>query len=260
MTDNSIVQVEPTGVTVKSPQEIIAMRQAGAVVASTLELLKNTIEPGMRTQELDALAAAEIKRLGAKPAFLGYRGFPATICVSLNEEIVHGIPGSRKIVEGDLVKMDVGAIVDGLYGDAAVTVGVGRITDTAKRLIEDTRDSLLAGISEVGPGVRLGDIGAAIQKYAEDRGYSVVREYVGHGIGRRLHEDPPVPNYGTPGRGLPLKPGMAIAIEPMVNIGTWQTQVLSDEWTVVTADGGLSAHFEHTMLVTDTGVEVLTAS
>jgi methionyl aminopeptidase len=258
MTENSMIQVAAKGVTVKSPREIIAMRQAGKVVALALELLKNTIEPGMRTQDLDALAAAEFKRLGAKPAFLGYRGFPATICVSLNEEIVHGIPGSRKIVEGDLVKMDVGAIVDGLYGDAAITVGVGRITEAAQKLIETTRESLLAGIHEVGPGVRLGDVGAAIQRYAEARGYSVVREYVGHGIGRRLHEDPSVPNYGIPGRGLPLRTGMAIAIEPMVNIGTRHTEVLSDEWTVVTADGELSAHFEHTMLVTDTGVEVLT--
>ena len=259
MTEDSVVQVATRGVTVKSPQEVIAMRQAGAVVAAVLELLRGAVTPGMRTRDLDALAAAELKRLGAQPAFLGYRGFPATVCISLNEEIVHGIPGPREIREGDLLKMDMGAIVDGLYGDAAITVGVGRITEASQALIDTTRESLEAGIQAVGPGVRLGDVGAAIQRYAEGRGYSVVREYVGHGIGRRLHEDPSVPNYGTPGRGLPLRAGMAIAIEPMVNVGTWRTRVLADDWTVVTADGELSAHFEHTMLVTESGVEVLTA-
>ena len=259
MTEDSVIQVATKGVTVKSPQEIVAMRQAGTIVAAVLDLLRGVVTPGMRTKELDALAAAELKRLGAQPAFLGYRGFPATICISLNEEIVHGIPGPREIQEGDLLKMDMGAIVDGLYGDAAITVGVGRISDAAQVLIDTTRESLEAGIQTVGPGVRLGDVGAAIQAYAEERGYSVVREYVGHGIGRRLHEDPSVPNYGTPGRGLPLRPGMAIAVEPMVNVGTWRTQVLADDWTVVTADGQLSAHFEHTMLVTESGVEVLTA-
>jgi methionyl aminopeptidase len=259
MTEDSVVQVATRGVTIKSPQEVIAMRRAGAVVATVLELLRGAVTPGMQTRDLDALAAAELKRLGAQPAFLGYRGFPATVCISLNEEIVHGIPGPREIREGDLLKMDMGAIVDGLYGDSAITVGVGRVTEAAQALIDTTREALEAGIRAVGPGVRLGDVGAVIQGYAEERGYSVVREYVGHGIGRRLHEDPPVPNYGAPGRGLPLRPGMAIAIEPMVNVGTWRTRVLADDWTVVTADGELSAHFEHTMLVTESGVEVLTA-
>ena len=235
------------------------MRRAGAVVAATVKALLQTVEPGMTTRHLDNVAAREIKRLGAKPAFLGYRGFPATICTSINEEIVHGIPGDRVIREGDLVKMDVGAIVDGLYGDSAVTVAAGRVADDAQELIEVTSASLDAAIDQVRPGARLGDIGAAVQQYAESRGYSVVREYVGHGIGRRLHEDPQVPNYGVAGRGLALRPGMAIAIEPMVNLGTWRTQTLEDDWTVITADGELSAHFEHTLLVTEDGVEVLTA-
>ena len=235
------------------------MRRAGAVVAATVKALLQAVEPGMTTRHLDNVAAREIKRLGAKPAFLGYRGFPATICTSINEEIVHGIPGDRVIREGDLVKMDVGAIVDGLYGDSAVTVAAGRVADDAQELIDVTSASLDAAIDQVRPGARLGDIGAAVQQYAESRGYSVVREYVGHGIGRRLHEDPQVPNYGTAGRGLALRPGMAIAIEPMVNLGTWRTQTLEDDWTVITADGELSAHFEHTLLVTEDGVEVLTA-
>ncbi len=235
------------------------MRRAGAVVAATVKALLQAVEPGMTTRHLDGVAAREIKRLGAKPAFLGYRGFPATICTSINEEIVHGIPGDRVIREGDLVKLDVGAIVDGLYGDSAVTVAAGRIADDAQELIDVTSASLDAAIDQVRPGARLGDIGAAVQQYAESRGYSVVREYVGHGIGRRLHEDPQVPNYGTAGRGLALRPGMAIAIEPMVNLGTWRTQTLEDDWTVITADGELSAHFEHTLLVTEDGVEVLTA-
>jgi methionyl aminopeptidase len=235
------------------------MRRAGVVVAAMVEAASRAVAPGVKTRELDAIAAQEIKRHGAKPAFLGYRGFPATICVSLNEQIVHGIPGDLVIREGDLVKLDVGAIVDGLYADAAVTVGAGRISSRARDLLEATRGALAAGIATVGPRARLGDVGAAIQAYAEARGYSVVREYVGHGIGRLLHEEPQVPNFGTAGRGLPLRPGMAIAIEPMVNVGTWKTELLEDGWTVVTADRKLSAHFEHTMVVTEEGVEVLTA-
>jgi methionyl aminopeptidase len=212
----------------------------------------------MRTRDLDSLAAGEIKRLGAQPAFLGYRGFPATMCVSLNQEIVHGIPGDRVIKEGDLVKMDLGAVVDGLYGDAAVTVCAGRPSPAAQALMEVGRQALEEAIQAVRPGARVGDVGAATAAYAEGRGYSVVREYVGHGIGRALHEDPPVPNYGVPGSGPLLRPGMAIAIEPMVNVGTWKTQLQKDGWTVVTADGGLSVHFEHTVLVGPQGPEVLT--
>ena len=248
-----------TGVTIKSPQEIEAMRKAGRVVARVLDVLSRAVAPGMKTRDLDLMAAREIQRQGAQPAFLGYRGFPGTICASLNEEIVHGIPGDRVVCEGDLVKIDAGAVVDGLYADAAVTVPLGKVSEEARRLADTTRDALDAAIKLVRPGARLGDIGAAVQGVAEERGYSVFREYVGHGIGRALHEDPAVPNFGAAGRGLALRPGMAIAIEPMLNLGTWQTRVLEDEWTVVTADQMLSAHFEHTMIVTEAGVEVLTA-
>ena len=251
--------VAKTGVTIKSPQEIEAMRKAGRVVARVLDVVAEAAAPGMRTRDLDVLAAAEIKRCGAEPAFLGYRGFPATICVSVNDEIVHGIPGDRVIREGDLLKADAGAVVDGLYADAAVTLLIGAVTTGARRLVEATEGALSAAIELVRPGTRLGDIGATVQHYAEGQGFSVVREYVGHGIGRALHEDPAVPNFGTAGRGFVLKEGMAIAIEPMLNVGTWQTEVLEDQWTVVTADRALSAHFEHTMVVTGSGVEVLTA-
>jgi methionyl aminopeptidase len=234
------------------------MREAGRVVASVIALLREAVRPGMRTQELDAVAAREIKRLGAKPAFLGYRGFPATICVSLNEEIVHGIPGSRIIEDGDLVKMDVGAIVDGLYGDAAVSVQAGTASPEAQALLQTSRESLERGIEAVCPGARLGDIGAAVQQHAESRGYGVVREYVGHGIGRLLHEEPQVPNYGRAGRGARIRRGMAIAVEPMLNIGTSDTQVEADGWTVSTADGSLSAHFEDTIAITEDGPVVTT--
>lgn len=247
-----------SGVSVKSVDELNSMREAGKIVASVIALLTNSIQPGLKTRNLDELAAKEIKRLGAKPAFLGYRGFPATICTSVNEEIVHGIPGDRILLEGDLVKVDVGAIVDGLYGDAAVTLGVGEISSEAQALINATRESLNAGIMVVTSGVKLGDVGSTIQNYAESRGYGVVREYVGHGIGRALHEDPQIPNYGESGKGFTLKKGMAIAIEPMLNIGTWRTKVLEDKWTVISEDRSLSAHFEHSMIVTDGHAEILT--
>ncbi len=247
-----------SGVSVKSPHELNAMREAGKVVASVIRLLTNSVQPGLKTRNLDEIASKEIKRLGANPAFLGYRGFPATICTSVNEEIVHGIPGERVLQEGDLVKVDVGAIVDGLYGDAAVTLGVGKISSEAEALITATRESLNAGIMVVSAGVKLGDVGSAIQDYAEVRGYGVVREYVGHGIGRALHEDPQIPNYGEKGKGFTLKKGMAIAIEPMLNIGTWRTKVLEDQWTVISEDRSLSAHFEHSMIVTDGEAEILT--
>ena len=235
------------------------MRRAGAIVGATVSVLREAVSPGMRTLDLDAIAEREIRRLGGKPAFKGYRGFPATICTSVNEEIVHGIPGDRVIKEGDLVKMDVGAVVDGFIGDAAITVGAGRISDTARDLIEVTRLSLAEGIKAARQGARVGDIGAAIQTYAEERGYSVVREYVGHGVGRFLHEEPQVPNYGPSGRGPLLRRGITIAIEPMVNAGDWHTRLLEDQWTVVTADGSLSAHFEHTIAITDGEAEILTA-
>ena len=234
------------------------MRQAGKVVASAIAALVKAIEPGMKTADLDDIAVQEIRRLGAKPSFKGYLGFPRTICASINEEIVHGIPGDRVIRDGDLVSMDVGAVVEGFHGDSAVTVGVGATTPAVADLIDVTREALERGIAAATNGARVGDISWAVQSFVEEKGYSVVREYVGHGIGRALHEEPQVPNFGPPGSGALLKSGMVIAIEPMVNIGGWQTRVLEDNWTVVTADGSLSAHYENTLLITDGDAEVLT--
>ncbi len=247
------------GITIKSPAELLAMKEAGRVVAATIEVLVSSLEPGMKTKRLDAIASREIRRLGASPAFKGYRGFPATICVSLNHEIVHGIPGERVIREGDIVSIDVGAVVDGFYADAAVTAPMGKVSPEGGRLIESTRQSLEIGIQQAVVGNRVGDISAAVQRFAEGRGYGVVREYVGHGVGRALHEEPSIPNFGQPGKGPLLRPGMVIAIEPMLNIGGWQTRVLEDDWTVVTADGTLSAHFEHTIAITEEGPRVLTS-
>ena len=235
------------------------MREAGRVVAATIQMLVSSLEPGMKTKKLDAIASREIRRLGAAPAFKGYRGFPATICVSLNQEIVHGIPGERVIREGDIVSIDVGAVVDGFYADAAVTAPMGKVSPEGERLIETTRQSLEMGIRQAVVGNRVGDISVAVQRLAEGRGYGVVREYVGHGIGRALHEEPSIPNFGEPGKGPLLRPGMVIAIEPMLNVGGWRTRVLEDEWTVVTADGTLSAHFEHTIAITEEGPQVLTS-
>ena len=234
------------------------MRRAGAIVAAAHAALRQAIRPGIKTQDLDAVANREIRKHGAVPTFKGYRGFPGCVCTSVNEEIVHGIPGNRVIQEGDLVKMDVGATIDGFIGDAAITVGAGKISPEAEDLIEVTRLSLEEGIKAARDGARVGDIGAAIQTFVESRGYSIVREYVGHGVGRFLHEDPQIPNYGTSGKGVLLRKGMCIAIEPMVNIGDWHTKVLDDDWTVVTADGKLSAHFEHTIAIREGDAEVLT--
>ncbi|MCZ6614451.1 MAG: type I methionyl aminopeptidase [Chloroflexi bacterium] len=247
------------GITIKSPQELDSMRQAGQVVAETVAMLVRSVERGMRTKDLDAIASQHIARLGAKPSFKGYRGFPATICTSINEQIVHGIPGNRVIQDGDIVSMDVGAIVDGYHADSAVTVSVGNVTPAAQRLVTATRTSLEKGIRQARAGNRVGDISQAVQEYAESLGYGVVREYVGHGIGRALHEEPSVPNFGEPGKGHLLRTGMVIAIEPMLNIGGWGTRSLTDKWTVVTADGSLSAHFEHTVAIQEDGPEVLTA-
>jgi len=246
------------GVTIKSPKELEALRRAGAVVAATIATLKEAVRPGVTTGELDQLAYREINRRGGQPTFKGYRGFPASICASVNEEIVHGIPSERVLCEGDILKMDVGATVDGFIGDSAVTVGVGRISPEAQDLIEVTRQSLEEGIQAAVEGARTGDIGAVVEKYVLSRDYSVVREYVGHGVGRFLHEDPQVPNYGPPGLGEQLRKGMALAIEPMVNIGGWKTRLLDDGWTVVTEDGSLSAHFEHTIIITNGTPEVTT--
>ena len=246
------------GIIIKSPEEIAMMRQAGRVVAAILEHLAKAMQPGITAAELDVMAANELTRWGAMPSFKGYRGFPANLCVSVNEQVVHGIPGDRVLKSGDIVSLDMGAIVGGFHGDAAITVGVGNIDPKARRLLETTEGALTAGISAARSGSRLGDISAAIQAYAESRGFSVVREYVGHGIGRQLHEEPQIPNFGPPGQGSLLRPGMVLALEPMVNAGGWRTKLDSDQWTVVTADGSLSAHFEHTVAITDGEPEVLT--
>ncbi len=246
------------GMEIKTPRELERMKKAGKVVAHTLKALQAAVVPGITTADLDFVARSEIARHGAIPSFVGYRGFPAAVCVSINNEIVHGIPGERVINEGDLVSVDVGAIVDGFHGDAAVTVGAGEITEEAQRLIDVTRDSLDCGIEAAVIGARIGDISFAVQNHAESLGFSVVREYVGHGIGRRMHEEPSVPNYGKPGRGLQLREGMALAIEPMLNIGDWTTSLMNDGWTVVTRDGSLSAHFEHSIAITTEGPIVMT--
>jgi len=245
-------------IVVKSDQEIATMRQAGRIVATILEVLKLQVRPGMKTKELDIIAVSELARLGAKSSFKGYRGFPASLCVSVNDEIVHGIPGKRVLCEGDIVSLDFGAIFAGFHGDAAVTVGMGSVSPKAKQLMETTEGALKAGIAAACPGARLGDISAAIQHYAESRGYSVVREFTGHGIGREMHEEPQIPNFGLPGQGPVLKKGMTLAIEPMVNIGDWHTRLGDDHWVVFTSDGSLSAHFEHTIAITDAEPEVLT--
>ncbi|MFC2035468.1 type I methionyl aminopeptidase [Chloroflexota bacterium] len=244
---------------VKSDQEVAIMRQAGRIVATILEVLKLKVRPGIKTEELDVVAAGELERLGARPSFKGYRGFPANLCVSVNDEVVHGIPGKRVLREGDIVSLDFGAIFMGFQGDAAITVGVGKVSPQAKHLIEITEGAMGAGITAAYPGARLGDISAAIQQYAESGGYSVVREYTGHGIGREMHEEPQIPNFGLPGQGPMLKKGMTLAIEPMVNINDWHTKVGDDHWVVSTSDGNLSAHFEHTIAITDSEPEVLTA-
>ncbi|MDD4873428.1 MAG: type I methionyl aminopeptidase [Dehalococcoidales bacterium] len=243
---------------IKPEHEIAIMRQAGRIVAEVLLILKDSIEPGMKTMDLDVIADKELKRLGARSSFKGYHGFPASLCVSVNDEIVHGIPGEKVIKEGDIVSLDVGSIYEGFQGDAAITVGVGEISLKSRDLMQATEGALAAGISCARDGARLGDISAAIQGFAESRGYSVVREYTGHGIGRQMHEDPLIPNFGTPGTGLDLKKGMTLAIEPMVNVGDWRTRPGKDGWVVFTADGSISAHFEHTIVITGGKPEVLT--
>lgn len=246
------------GITIKSPQELDSMRRAGKIVGDTINLLIEAVASGMTTKDLDKIAYREITRQGAKPTFMGYHGFPASICTSVNEEIVHGIPSSRILQDGDIVKVDVGATIEGFIGDAAVSLPVGPVSPEAITLMDDTRVGLEEGIKAAQPGGRIGDIGAAVQAYGESRGYGVVREFVGHGVGRFLHEDPQVPNYGQAGMGPLLRVGMCIAIEPMFNLGDWQTKILEDEWTVITADGKLSAHFEHSIAITEDGPEILT--
>jgi methionyl aminopeptidase len=244
---------------IKKPDEIRKMRVAGAVVARTLASLSRAIVPGKTTtSDLDAWAAELLAREGAIPSFKGYRGYPANICASVNEVVVHGIPGPLTLKEGDILGIDLGAIVGGYHGDAALTVPVGEISEKAQRLLRVTREALFMGIDQARPGRRIGDIGAAIQEYAERNGYSVVRDLVGHGIGRDMHEDPQVPNFGQRGHGVKLREGMTLAIEPMVNAGVYSINTLADHWTIVTRDGSLSAHFEHTVAVTAQGPDILT--
>jgi methionyl aminopeptidase len=246
------------GIIIKSSEEIAAMRKAGGIVARVLQRLASEIRPSMRTRELDNMCLEELSKYGAQSSFKGYRGFPAHICTSVNDEVVHGIPGERTLCEGDVVSIDVGVIYDGFQGDAAITVGVGEISPEARRLLKVTEDALLAGIAAAKDNARLGDVSAAIQLCVEAGGFSVVREYTGHGIGRDMHEEPQIRNFGTSGQGPLLRKGMTLAIEPMVNSGGWSTRLSDDQWTVSTADGSLSAHFEHTVAVTDGEPEILT--
>ncbi len=245
-------------VTLKTAEQIAKMREAGTIVAAMLAATRDAVKPGITTAELDRVAAEVLARAGATSSFLGYYGYPATICTSVNEQIVHGIPSKRKLKEGDIVGIDAGAIVDGWHADAAITVPVGRISAQAETLIAVTREALERGIAAATVGNRLGDIGAAVQQFVESKGFSVVRNYVGHGIGRAMHEEPQVPNYGTAELGRVIREGLCIAIEPMVNTGGTATRVLEDNWTVVTADGTLSAHFEHTLACLPDGPVVLT--
>lgn len=242
----------------KSKVELDLMREAGRIVALTHKELQQAVRPGITTKELDQIADDFIRKQGALPSFKGYHGYPGSICASVNEEIVHGIPGNRVLNEGDVISIDIGANIHGFHGDSAWTWGVGQISETAQKLLDVTEASLFKGLEQARDGNRLTDIGHAVQTYVESHGFSVVREFVGHGIGQQMHEDPSIPNYGPPGRGPILKTGMTLAIEPMVNVGTHKTRTLQDKWTVVTADGSLSAHFEHTVAVTETGPEILT--
>ena len=244
----------------KSAREITLMRTAGHVLADVVDRLREFVKPGMSTLEIDEDVEAFITSRGARPAFKGYRGFPATVCISINEEVVHGIPSAhRRIEEGDIVGLDLGCIVEGYYADCAITLAIGDVPPKVQQLLDVTRESLDLAIQECRPGRRLSDVSHAVQEHVERHGLSVVRAFVGHGIGRALHEDPQVPNFGDPGRGPQLRPGMVLAIEPMVTMGSWEVKVLDDGWTAVTRDGSLAAHFEHTIAVTEVGPEVLTS-
>jgi methionyl aminopeptidase len=243
---------------IKSDDEIAIIREAGRVVAQVLEILKEEIRPGLVTKELDAIVRREFAARGVTPTFLDYHGYPATVCVSVNDQIVHGIPGERVLQEGDIVSIDLGATHRGFVGDAAITVGVGRTSAKAERLLRVTEEALWKGIAAARAGAPLGAISFAIQRHGESAGFSVVREYVGHGVGREMHEEPQVPNYGPPDRGPILRKGMVLALEPMVNVGDWRTRRDSDNWTVSTLDGSLSAHFEHTIAITGGEAQVLT--
>ena len=241
-------------VVLKTRREIELMREAGRIAATALKVAGEAVRPGVSTLEIDTIARKYIESQGARPNFLGLYGFPATACISINNEVIHGIPSKDGILkEGDIVSIDLGAEKNGYHGDNAATFAVGEISDEAKRLIDTTRESLYVGLKQAVAGNRIGDISNAVQMYCEERGYGVVRDFVGHGIGKELHEDPSVPNFGTPGRGVRLLPGMTIAVEPMINQGTWEVNQLSDGWTIVTKDGKLAAHFEHTIAITKDG-------
>lgn len=242
----------------KTERELEIMREAGRIVALTHEELKKYIIPGITTKELDNIAEKTIRSYNAIPSFKGYNGFPGSICASVNDQLVHGIPSERVLREGDIISIDIGAKYNGYHGDSAWTYAVGTIDDNTKKLLEVTEDSLYKGLDEAKAGVRLSNISHAIQTYVEANGFSIVREYVGHGVGQDLHEDPQIPHYGPPNKGPRLKPGMVLAVEPMVNAGTRYVKTLSDNWTVVTVDGKMCAHFEHTIAITETGFEILT--
>lgn len=245
-------------VSLKSPRELDAMRRSGKITSAALAQLMKAARPGMATSELDGIAERAIRQAGGVPAFKGYNGFPASICVSINDEVVHGIPGSRLLRDGDLLSIDIGTTLDGYVSDSAATVAIGTVSDEARRLMQVTQECLTIGIEQMEPGKHLGDIGAAVQEHAERHGYGVVRELVGHGVGRAMHEDPQVPNYGEWGTGLELRPGLVLALEPMITQASPKVRVLRDGWTVVTADGKLAAHFEHTIAVTEGGPRILT--
>ena len=246
-------------VVIKSSRELQKMKDACRISANALVVAGKAVEPGVSTLEIDTIVRKYIEKEGATPSFLGYGGFPASACISVNNVVIHGIPSKKQILkEGDIVSVDVGAFYDGFHGDNAYTFRCGKVSEEAEALLKATEESLYEGIKQAKAGNRVGDIGSAVQKYVEDRSYSVVRDFVGHGVGAKLHEEPSVPNYGTPGRGVRLIPGMTIAIEPMVNVGDYKVKVLSDEWTTVTADGSLAAHFEHTVAITPDGPQIMT--
>ncbi len=245
-------------ITIKSPREIEIMRRSGKITAKTLAMLMQAAKPGVSTGELDRLADASIRSMGGIPTFVGYNGYPSAICTSVNDEVVHGMPGDRVLCEGDLLSIDIGTTLDGYVSDSAVTVAIGTVSDAAARLMRVTQECLMHGIAAMQLGNRLGDIGSAVQRHAEANGYGVVRALVGHGVGRKMHEDPQVPNYGTPGEGTALRRGLVLAVEPMITEGTFEVATLEDGWTVVTEDGKLAAHFEHTIAITDDGPKILT--
>lgn len=245
-------------ISIKSPRDIEKMRAAGRLTARARALAGSMIRPGVTTGEIDKAVRKFIESQGAKPSFLGYGGFPASICASVNEVVIHGIPGNRKLQEGDIVSIDVGAYLDGFHGDCAATFPCGEVTDEVQKLIDVTKQSFFEGIKLAKVGQRVSDIGHAVQQYVEGFGYSVVRDFVGHGVGRNMHEPPEVPNYGAAGHGARLQPGMVIAVEPMVCAGDWRVKVLGDKWTTVSADGSLTAHYENTILITDGEPEILT--